>query len=104
MKNSRRKGKVGELELAKFLRDHGIEAFRGVQYQGGKESPDVVTSLPGIHFECKRVESGNLYDWLEQAQNDAGDNIPIVAHRRSRKDWVAIMPLTDFLNFVYRGK
>jgi Holliday junction resolvase len=98
--NSRAKGKAGELELSAFLREHGVEAKRGVQYHGGTDSPDVVTSLPGVHFECKRVEQGNLYDWLDQAKRDAGTNIPIVAHRRNRQDWVAILPLHELVELL----
>ncbi len=98
---SRRKGVVGELELAAFLRDQGIEARRGVQFHGGADSPDVVTSLYGVHFECKRVEAGNLYDWLAQAKEDAGSSkMPVVAHRRNNQDWVAILPLGDLLSLL----
>lgn len=102
--NSRAKGKAGELELAKFLREHGVEARRGQQFSGGTDSPDVVTSLNGVHFECKRVEAGNPYDWLEQAKRDAGNGkIPVVAHRRSRQDWIAILPLEELLWILSAG-
>lgn len=101
MINSRNKGKVGELELAAFLRERGHEARRGQQFKGGAGSPDVVCdTLPGVHLECKRVEAGNLYNWLEQAISDAGGKIPVVAHRRNRKDWVAILPLADLLKLM----
>ena len=101
MINSKRKGKVGELELAAHLRTFGITALRGQQYEGGSESADVVTSMMGIHLECKRCERGNLYDWLLQAQEDAGSaQIPVVAHRRSRQHWVAILSLTDLINLL----
>ena len=99
--NSRQKGKVGELELAKFFRDHGFDdARRGVQYKGGGDSPDVA-GLPGFHVECKRVEKGNLYDWLDQATQDAapGDT-PLVCHRRNHRTWVAILPLTTLLRMI----
>ena len=98
--NSRAKGAAGERELADFLRQHNVVARRGQQFHGGPGSPDVVTDLDGIHFECKRVEKGSLYDWMEQATKDAGTNIPVVAHRRNRKDWVAILPLDKFLELV----
>lgn len=98
--NSRAKGKVGELELAAVLRAHGFDsARRGVQFHGGADSPDVV-GVPGVHLECKRVEAGNLYTWLDQAIRDAGANLPVVAHRRNRREWVAILRLEDFLNLV----
>lgn len=103
--NSRSKGKSGELELAQYLRDAGYPAAkRGQQFKGGTESPDVV--CPGLseefHFECKRVEAGNLYNWLAQAQRDAGEKVPLVAHRKSRKEWVVILTLEDFLNLQLR--
>lgn len=97
--NSRTKGASGERELASFLREHGIEARRGQQFAGGGESPDIVSDLRSIHIECKRTEAGNPYNWMAQAERDAGTKIPIVAHRRSNKQWLAIMNLDDFLNY-----
>jgi Holliday junction resolvase len=99
--NSRNKGKRGELELAAFLREHGFpDARRGQQFRGGADSPDVV-GLPGIHIEVKRVESGQLYTWLDQSIWDAGKGeIPVVAHRRNDREWVAILLLQDFLKLV----
>jgi len=99
-RKSRTKGAVGERELAQFLRDHGCVARRGRQFQGSDDSPDVVCDLPGFHFECKRVESGNPYKWLAQATNDAGLKVPVVAHRRNKGHWIAILSLSDFLNYV----
>lgn len=101
--NSRAKGKRGELELAAYLRERGIEARRGQQFAGGGDSPDVVTSLEGFHFECKRVEAGNPYDWLEQAIRDSGGKVPVVAHKRNHKDWIAVLPLDEFLKLVQRA-
>lgn len=96
--NSRAKGKNGELELAAALREFGYEARRGQQFKGGGDSPDIVCDgLADFHVECKRVESGNLYNWLDQAIRDAGGKTPVVMHRRSRKGWVAILRLEDFL-------
>lgn len=98
--NSNLKGKTGERELCQVLRDFGFEAHRGVQYSGGEDSPDIIHNLKGIHFECKRVERFQLYKSLEQAQEDAGNNIPIVAHRRNNKEWVVVMTLEDFITFI----
>ena len=98
--NSREKGARGERELADFLRQHGVDARRGQQFHGGADSPDVVTSLRDTHFECKRVEKGSLYDWLDQAKRDAGDKVPVVAHRRNHKEWVAILPLDQLITLL----
>lgn len=102
MINGRQKGKAGELELAKYLRENGFdEAKRGQQFRGGGDSPDVV-GLPGCHVECKRVEQGNLYTWLDQARRDSAGTgrLPVVVHRRNRREWVAILPLDGFLKLI----
>lgn len=99
--NSRSKGKRGELELAAYLREAGYPSTkRGQQFKGGVDSPDVVCEglSEEFHLECKRVEKGSLYDWLLQAKTDAaGGKIPLVVHKRNRKDWVVILTLDDFL-------
>lgn len=101
MINSRTKGKNGELELAAYLRERGFDARRGQQFKGTPDSPDIVSeALEGFHIECKRVEKGNLYDWLSQAIGDAGDRIPLVAHRRNRHDWVAVLRLEDLIDLI----
>lgn len=95
--NSRRKGKRGELELANELKKYGYEARRGQQYSGANGDPDVI-GLPGIHIECKRVESLNIYKAYEQAVRDAGDSLtPVVMHRKNNKPWLVTCNLEDFL-------
>ena len=98
--NSRQKGAAGERELANYLKEHGYDARRGQQFAGGTDSPDVV-GLPGFHIECKRVEAGSLYTWLDQANQDCGwASVPIVIHRRSNRPWVVILGLDEFLNLI----
>ena len=100
--NSRQKGAAAERELANYLKARGWDSRRGQQFSGGKDSPDVVSELP-YHIECKRVESGNLYNWLDQAKRDAekGTKPPLVIHRRNGKEWVAIMPLDELLKIIW---
>ena len=101
--NSRQKGAAGERELANVLKGYGIEARRGQQFHGGGDSPDVVADsiFSDIHIECKRVESGNLYNWLAQSTKDAGKGkTPIVLHRRNDKPWVALLTLEDFIQLL----
>jgi hypothetical protein len=93
---SRRKGKRGELEAAAELRRlFRTKASRGRQYQGTDESPDVLTAIPKVHFEVKRVEALRLYEALAQAIEDAGEHVPVVLHRANRRPWVAIVRLED---------
>lgn len=102
--NSRAKGAAGERELANYFKARGHDARRGQQFSGGTDSPDVVLNCPalaGFHIECKRVEAGNLYTWLAQASKDAGaTKIPLVVHRRNKKEWVAILPLEALISYI----
>jgi len=93
--NSREKGKHGEREWASVCREYGFtEARRGQQFSG-IEGEDVV-GLPGIHCEVKRVERLNIHDAMEQAVEDSDDRIPIVAHRKNRKEWLVTMRAEDW--------
>ena len=91
-------------ELAAILTAEGFDARRGQQHRGGPDSPDVIVpSLPSIHFEAKRTERLSLYDAIAQARRDAGDKLPIVAHRRNASEWVAILTLTDLLAIIHES-
>lgn len=99
--NSRSKGQRGEIELADFLSARGFDARRGQQFSGGSESADVVCeALANVHWEVKRVEAGNPYHWLEQATRDAGAKLPVVAHRRNNKQWIAIVDLDALVEML----
>jgi Holliday junction resolvase len=104
--NSNQKGKRGEREFAKFLSDRGYPARRGVQYSGGEDSPDVVCDrLSYIHLEVKRTERFTLYPYLAQAINDSGPTkTPVVAHRKSREEWVCILRAEDLLIMAEKAK
>ena len=95
--NSRAKGARGEREAAAaWATVIGVSARRGQQFSGGTDSPDVVHALGDtIHLEVKRVEKGNPYGWMEQAERDCGGKIPLVLHKRNGKDWLAVVRLAD---------
>jgi len=101
MVHSKNKGAAGERQFASWLREHwGIEARRGAQFKGTPDSPDVITPLP-INFEVKRCERFELWRALDQADADAGpDQIPVVAHRPSRRPWIFIMYADDAMKFA----
>lgn len=104
--NSRTKGKTGELEIAKILREkYGYtEAKRGCQFKGGPDSPDVV-GIDGLHLEIKRVEKLNIDEALEQSIRDSGENeMPVVVHRKNRKPWKVTMLLDDFMRLWEKFK
>lgn len=95
--NSRQKGKRGELEAAKVLKEYGYETRRGQQYSGASGDADVV-GLPGIHLEIKRVEKLNISEAMRQSIRDARDGeLPVVMHRRNKETWLVTMPLRVFM-------
>lgn len=102
-KNSRAKGKRGELELAHKLQEHGYSARRGQQYSGTETSADVV-GLPGVHIECKRVENLNIYSAIMQAVRDTGESgdLPAVFHRKNNQPWLVTMRLEEWLALYRR--
>lgn len=102
--NSKRKGKVGELELAKVLREYGYDCRRTNQYCGNTGEASDVVGLPYIHIECKRVERLNLDDAVKQAERDAKDDeLPTVFHRKNHHKWLVTMTLDDWMK-MYKGE
>lgn len=103
-KRSREKGKRGERELAHVLQNLGFYAVRrSQQYCGSADSADLV-GLPGVHIECKRMESFSPYKALEQAAGDSAgtSNLPAVIHRRNGQPWIVVMTLDDWAK-LYRA-
>jgi len=99
--NSREKGKRGERQWRDELRANGYDARRGQQFSGSPDSPDVVSkALSWIHFEVKAVERLNIEDAIAQAVRDGAGKVPVVAHRRNRKDWLVTMPAEVFFEFL----
>jgi len=90
---SRQKGKRGEREAAAELGAIlGVTARRGVQYQGGPDSPDVVLEGVPIHVEAKRTERLSLWAAMEQAKADAPTgSVPLVWHKANRRESVVIV-------------
>jgi hypothetical protein len=104
MVNGKRKGKTGELELKNELIEYGYEGARRTQQYCGEAGDADVVGLPGIHIECKRVESLNVYNAMRQAKGDAyatGD-LPAVFHRKNRHKWLVTMELDDWMR-IYEG-
>ena len=102
--NSREKGAAGERELAQILRAYGFEARRGQQFSAANGDPDIITNMPNIHIECKRVERLNIYEAMAQSINDARiGETPVVMHRKNRGQWLVSMRLGDFIK-LYKGE
>lgn len=99
MTNSNAKGKRGELELVKQLKEilPGKGWRRSQQFCGytAEGEADIVGDIKDLHIECKRVEAGTktVYKWVEQAERDAGGDVSIVMHKANLQPWLVIVPL-----------
>ena len=102
-KAAKNKGKTGEREVVRILREHGFPEARRTQQFSGKEGTADVEGIEGVHIEVKRQEKLEVEKWHRQACEDARDGeIPIVAFRRSGQPWRVVMNLEDFLDgFFY---
>lgn len=103
--NSREKGRRGEAELARKLREFGYDTRRGQQYSGANGDADVV-GLPGVHLEVKRVERLNLEDAMTQSKHDAREGeVPVVMHRKNNCEWLCTIRLVDWIEMYkeWRG-
>lgn len=100
---SQRKGRSGELELARLLQGYGYDVQPGMAVSYGA-TPDLV-GLPNIHIECKRNERLNVPEAMAQAVRDAErfqDGAPAVFHRRNRSGWLVTQRLEDWME-MYRN-
>lgn len=98
-KKEREKGKRGERLWANICREHGYtDVRRTAQYCGKTGDASDCIGLPGIHQEVKFVERLNLRDAMTQAISDAAKsgNMPIVAHKKSRQEWLVTMLAKDW--------
>jgi hypothetical protein len=104
-KNSKNKGKVGELEASKVLTNLlGIQLRRSQQFKGTQQSADIepVDAEWNLHPEIKRSESVlglGTYKAIEQAVAECGDNIPFVMSRRNHKEWLVVVRADDLIAF-----
>ena len=103
-RSSKRKGKIGELEVVNLLKAAGYNAHRSVQYCGATgDAPDVVVEGLPLHIEVKRVERLNLKQAYQQAVHDSkknGNNVPVVFHRLSYQPWMVTLSAEDLLKLI----
>lgn len=101
-RSQRDKGKRGERDAAKAVRESlGLHARRGVQYQG-LDAQDLSVEAEGIHWEVKFVEREAIRSWMSQAESDAEGKVPVVLHRKSRQPWLLTLPLDRAYEFFVR--
>lgn len=95
--NSRAKGKRAEQDfINRHLRPYWPEAARNIdQFRDDKRD---VIAVNGVHFQCKHVESLNIWAALAQAESEASPlDLPVVAFKRNRSPWYAALPADELI-------
>ncbi len=96
----RRKGVGGELEVAAIFRTVGFDCDRVPNSGGLKIKGDLLGDVPA-HLEVKRQEVARPWAWWEQAAGEApAGAMPVVAFRRSRSPWLAIVDLEQLAQLM----
>ena len=97
--SQRRKGKTGELEVVRVLKDAGWpRAERTSNGRAQHARGDVANGPAGCHIEVKRQERLNVPAAFRQIESDANPlDIPVLVHRPSGQDWMATIPLDELL-------
>lgn len=98
---SRRKGLVGEREVAERFRAAGF-GVRGLESSGDWLCIDPgPRRLPPLHLEVKRQEKLRVPEWLRQAAAEApAGAVPIVAFRQNRGHWYVGLELDYLLELL----
>ena len=101
-RRERDKGRKGEAEVAAIYRAAGLEV-RGLEASGDHLIVCDPASGLVIHSEVKRQETARPWLWWEQASGEAEPGaLPVVAFRRSRSPWLAIVSLEQLAELVAR--
>ena len=105
---SRRKGSRAEVAVVHALRRAGWDAdtSRNV-LQGRRTGDDIVWDGPAS-IEVKDVVKTDLAGWLRQAQENAGDRVGVVWHKKrgvaNAEGWYVTMSGEDFLRLIGDGE
>ena len=97
--NSRAKGVRGEHQVRDLFRRFGFSARRGQQFQGTKDSPDVIVEDLTLLVESKFTEMTEVYTWMNKLTKEAAGSrrIPAVFHRKNRGKMLVSLDAEDFL-------
>ena len=102
--SSRRKGNRAEVEVVRALKDAGYEAETSRATRGGYQSgEDIITNFP-MSIEVKNQTRIDLAGWWRQAEEQAGEGLPVVIHKRVGKaqaeDWWVTMDVKTLIALV----
>jgi hypothetical protein len=101
-KSQRVKGKAGELEVAALAREQGHpDAGRNGD---ARQIDGDLTGVDGAYVEVRRRNALRVDAWAREVEAEAKalgtDDLPVVAFRRDREPWRAVVPLDRLLGLL----
>ena len=105
--NGRRlQNQVKELLLEAFTElepDDIRTAIMGETGEDIKLSPAARREIP-FSFECKNQEKINIWESLNQAEENSGDYPPVLIFKRNRSKTYAVLEIDDFIDIINEPK
>jgi hypothetical protein len=100
--SQRRKGAVGERELAQILSENlGWVCKRNIGQ--ARDGGDDIT-VGKFRIESKRRKGIAVHKWVDQVVSASGPgDVPVVACRGDGREWLVVMRLTDAMPLI-RGE
>jgi len=101
-KGRRLQNKIKELLLESFKElepDDVRSAIMGETGEDIKLSPAARRQIP-YSFECKNQEKINIWESLNQAEENSGDYPPVLIFKRNRSKTYAVLELEDFIDLI----
>jgi hypothetical protein len=102
---SRRKGSRAEVAVVHALRRAGWDADTSRNVLDGRRTGDDIVWQGPASIEVKDVTKLDLSGWLRQAQENAGDRVPLVVHKKRgtadrAEEWYATLAFGDLLRLI----
>ena len=101
-KGRRLQNQIKELLLESFKElepDDVRSAIMGETGEDNKLSPAARRQIP-YSFECKNQEKINIWESLNQAEENSGDYPPVLIFKRNRSKTYAVLELEDFIDLI----
>mgnify|MGYP000405730514 FL=1 len=101
-KGRRLQNQIKELLLESFKElepDDVRSAIMGETGEDIKLSPAARRQIP-YSFECKNQEKLNIWESLNQAEENSGDYPPVLIFKRNRSKTYAVLELEDFIDLI----
>ena len=78
-------------------------AIMGETGEDIKLSPAARRQIP-FSFECKNQEKINIWESLNQAEENSGDYPPVLIFKRNRSKTYAVLEIDDFIDIINEPK